>query len=71
MRIESQERIAGANLGADTVMANKELQAKQLLEGARLGIEAVKAKEQSTNQKEQAAIQREMQTKKESQSTEE
>jgi hypothetical protein len=71
MRIESQERIAGANLGADTVMANKELQAKQLLEGARLGIEAVKAKEQSTNQKEQAAIQREMQTKKESQLTEE
>ena len=71
MRIESQERIAGANLGADTVMANKELQAKQLLEGARLGIEAVKAKEQSTNQKEQAAIQREMQTKKESQPTEE
>jgi hypothetical protein len=71
MRIESQERIAGANLGADTVMANKELQAKQLLEGARLGIEAVKAKEQSANQKEQAAIQRETQTKKESQSTEE
>jgi hypothetical protein len=38
MRIESQERIAGANLGADTVMANKELEAKQIMEGAKLGV---------------------------------
>jgi hypothetical protein len=64
MRIESQERIAGAQLGADAVMGDKELQAKQLMEGTRLGIDAVKAKEQ-------AAIQREMRTKKESPSTEE
>ena len=64
MRIESQERIAGANLGADVVMSEKELNAKQLMEGTRLGIESVKAKEQ-------AAMQREMQTKKESQPTEE
>jgi hypothetical protein len=75
MRIESQERIAGANLGADVVMSDKDLQAKQLMEGTRLGIEAVKSKEQLANQKEQAAMQREMQkemqTKKELQSTEE
>jgi hypothetical protein len=64
MRIESQERIAGANLGADVVMSEKELDAKQLMEGTRLGIDAVKAKEQ-------AAMQREMKTKKESQPTEE
>jgi hypothetical protein len=72
MRIESQERIAGAQLGADAVMSNKELEAKQLMEGTRLGIDAVKAKEQLENQKEQAAMQREMQnTQKESQPTEE
>jgi len=65
MRIESQERIAGAQLGADVVMSEKDLKAKQLMEGTRLGIDAVKAKEQ-------AAIQREMQNKqKESQPTEE
>jgi hypothetical protein len=76
MRIESQERIAGAQLGADVVMSEKDLKAKQLMEGTRLGIDAVKAKENIANQKEQAAIQREMQMKqqeatKESQSTEE
>ena len=49
MRIESQERIAGAQLGADTVMANKELEAKQLIEGTKIGIQAVQVK----NKKEQ------------------
>ena len=71
MRIESQERIAGAQLGADVVMSEKDLKAKQLMEGARLGIDAVKAKEQLENQKEQASMQREMQTKKETPPTEE
>ena len=47
MRIESQERIAGANLGADTVMANKELEAKQITEGAKLGIQAVQNKQRN------------------------
>jgi hypothetical protein len=61
MRIESQERIAGAQLGANAVMDNKELEAKQLMEGTRMGIEAVRAKEQLANQKEQATMQREMQ----------
>ena len=45
MRIESQERIAGAQLGADTVMANKELEAKQLIEGTKIGIQAVQQKD--------------------------
>ena len=62
MRIESQERIAGANLGADVVMSEKDLKAKQLMEGTRLGIDAVKAKEQMATQRETAdkqhAIQR-------------
>jgi len=47
MRIESQERIAGAQLGADTVMANKELEAKQIMEGAKLGIQAVQNKQRN------------------------
>jgi hypothetical protein len=53
MRIESQERIAGAQLGADVVMSDKDLQAKQLMEGTRLGIDAVKAKEQMDLQRNQ------------------
>jgi hypothetical protein len=52
MRIESQERIAGANLGADTVMANKELEAKQIMEGAKLGIQAVQNKQRNQQPKE-------------------
>ena len=50
MRIESQERIAGAQLGADTVLANKELEAKQLMEGAKLGVQVV---QQKNNKKDQ------------------
>jgi hypothetical protein len=46
MRIESQERIAGAKLGADVTMSDKDLQAKQLIEGTRLGIQAVQGNKQ-------------------------
>jgi hypothetical protein len=63
MRIESQERIAGAQLGADVVMSDKELKAKQLMEGTRLGIDAVKSKEQLNHQKEQSNRQHEIQFK--------
>ena len=63
MRIESQERIAGAQLGADVVLSDKELKAKQVMEGTRLGIEAVKSKEQLAHQKEQTAKQHELQAK--------
>jgi hypothetical protein len=50
MRIESQERIAGAQLGADTVMANKELETKQLIEGTKIGIQAVQGNKQRNQQ---------------------
>jgi hypothetical protein len=46
MRIESQERIAGAKLGADVTISDKDLQAKQLIEGTRLGIQAVQGNKQ-------------------------
>jgi len=45
MRIESQERIAGATLGAQTVQDNKELETKQFIEGAKIGIQAVQQKD--------------------------
>jgi len=46
MRIESQERIAGAKLGADAVLANKELETKQLIEGTKIGFQAVQGNKQ-------------------------
>jgi hypothetical protein len=45
MRIESQERIAGAQLGVDSVMANKELETKQFIEGAKIGVQAVQQRD--------------------------
>jgi hypothetical protein len=45
MRIESQERIAGATLGAQTVQDNKELETKQFIEGTKIGIQAVQQKD--------------------------
>jgi len=57
MRVESQERIAGATLGAQTVKDNKELQAKQFTEGTRLGIDAVKSQTEQELRKEQAHLQ--------------
>jgi hypothetical protein len=61
MRIESQERIAGAQLGANAVMDDKQLQAKQLIEGTKIGIEAVRANEQLVHQKEQSKRQQDIQ----------
>jgi hypothetical protein len=46
MRIESQERIAGAQLGAQTVQDNKELETKQFIEGAKIGIQAIQGNKQ-------------------------
>ena len=40
-RIDSQERIAGAQLGAKAVADQQKLQSQQLLEGTRVGIQAV------------------------------
>jgi hypothetical protein len=41
MRIESAERIAGAQIGAKAAESKEALQAKQLAEGAKLGMKAV------------------------------
>jgi len=57
MRVESQERIAGATLGAQTVKDNKALEAKQFAEGTRLGIDAVKSHNEQELRKEQAQMQ--------------
>lgn len=44
-RIDSQERVAGAQLGADVVMSQKELDAKNLIEGTRIGIQATQGRQ--------------------------
>ena len=41
MRMESQERIAGAKIGADAVRQEKELNSKEFMEGTKLGTQAV------------------------------
>ena len=61
MRIESQERIAGAQLGASAMMDNKQLVAKQLLEGTKIGVEAVRASNQLDHQKDQSEKQQAIQ----------
>jgi hypothetical protein len=57
MRVESQERIAGATLGAQTVKDNKDLASKQFVEGTRLGIDAVKSHNEQELRKQQAEMQ--------------
>jgi len=44
MRMDSQERIAGAKIGADAVSQEKELNSKQFVEGTKLGAQAVMQK---------------------------
>ena len=41
MRMESQERIAGAKIGADAVKQEKELNSREFMEGTKLGTQAV------------------------------
>jgi hypothetical protein len=41
MKMESTERIAGAQIGAKVTMEDKQLQAKQMADGVRLGVEMV------------------------------
>jgi hypothetical protein len=42
MRVESQERIAGATLGAHAVKSEKDSEIKQFIEGTKIGVQAVK-----------------------------
>jgi hypothetical protein len=57
MRIESQERIAGAQLGAKAAMDKEKLDATQLAEGTRIGIEAVQKSSQLEVERERIAQQ--------------
>ena len=41
LRIDSQERIAGAKLGAEAVTQDKQLKSKELMEGAKIGVDVV------------------------------
>ena len=56
-RIASQERIAGAQLGAKAAMDKEKLDAQQLAEGTRIGIQAVQQGEQRNVERERIAQQ--------------
>jgi hypothetical protein len=56
-RIDSQERIAGATLGAQSVKNNKDLEVKQFTEGTKLGIQAVKDNNEQDIRKQQVELQ--------------
>jgi hypothetical protein len=55
MRLESNERIAGAKLGANAMMDNRKIASQELMAGTKLGIDAVQKNKdreiQSTNRK--------------------
>ena len=55
MRLESDERIAGAKLGANAMMDNRKIASQELMAGTKLGIDAVQKNKdreiQSTNRK--------------------
>jgi hypothetical protein len=57
MRVESQERIAGATLGAQSVKSEKDSEIKQFVEGTKMGIQAVKDNAEQELRKEQAQLQ--------------
>ena len=56
-RIASQERIAGAQLGAKAAMDKEKLDAQQLAEGARIGVQAVQQEKQRDIERERIASQ--------------
>lgn len=56
-RIASQERIAGAQLGAKAAMDKEKLDAQQLAEGTRIGIQAVQQEQQRTVERERISQQ--------------
>jgi hypothetical protein len=57
MRVESQERIAGATLGAQAVKTAKDSEIKQFVEGTKIGVQAVKDNNEMDLRKEQAQMQ--------------
>jgi hypothetical protein len=50
-RIESQEKIAGMQVGARVAKDRAELNAKQQLEGVKIGVDIAKSKEQMQQRK--------------------
>lgn len=56
-RIASQERVAGAQLGAKAAMDKEKLDAQQLAEGTRIGIQAVQQESQRDVERERIAQQ--------------
>jgi hypothetical protein len=54
-RIESQERIAGAQMGVKASMDKEKMDAQQMAEGMRIGVQAMTAEKQAQAQKEVAA----------------
>jgi hypothetical protein len=62
MRVESQERIAGATLGAQAVKSEKDAEVKQFIEGTKIGIQAVKDSAERELRQEQIDVQRNQQT---------
>jgi hypothetical protein len=44
MKLESEERIAGAKIGANAVMDNRKIESQELIAGTKIGVEAVKNK---------------------------
>ena len=54
-RIESQERIAGAQMGVKVSMDKEKMDAQQMAEGMRIGVQAMTAEKQAQTQKEIAA----------------
>jgi len=48
MKLESDERIAGAKIGANAAMDNRRVDSQELVQGTKLGIDAIKAQPQAT-----------------------
>jgi hypothetical protein len=61
MRVESQERIAGATLGAQSVKSEKDSEIKQFIEGTKIGVQAVKDNAERDLRKEQSQLQHQAQ----------
>ena len=62
-RLESTERVAGAQMGLKAVTDKQNLEAKQMIEGARIGLQAVQSNTQQGAQLEQAHNSNEHQAK--------
>jgi len=53
MKLESDERIAGAKIGANAAMDNRRVDSQELVQGTKLGIDAIKAQSQAPKNSQQ------------------